>query len=60
MLHVKTTLHLKSLKMRAYQYTVLRNILYRKEYPVEILVNYEPSLQYFGEWWKQLASEIRR
>ena len=41
----------------AYQYAALRNILYRKGYTTEILVNYEPSLQYFSEWWKQLAGE---
>ena len=41
----------------AYQYAVIRNILYRKGYATEILVNYEPSLQYFSEWWKQLAGE---
>ena len=37
----------------AYQYAALRNILYRKGYTTEILANYEPSLQYFSEWWKQ-------
>ena len=41
----------------AYQYAAVRNILYRKGYTTEILVNYEPSLQYFSEWWKQLAGE---
>ena len=23
----------------------------------ELLINYEPSLQYFSEWWKQLFGE---
>lgn len=41
----------------AYQYAAVRNVLYRKGYITEILANYEPSLQYFGEWWKQLAGE---
>lgn len=41
----------------AYQYAAVRNILYRKGYVTEILANYEPSLQYFSEWWKQLAGE---
>lgn len=41
----------------AYQYAAVRNVLYRKGYSTEILVNYEPSLQYFSEWWKQLAGE---
>jgi len=40
-----------------YQYAVLRNLLYRKGKNVELLVNYEPSLQYFSEWWKQLFGE---
>lgn len=44
-------------KNEAYQYAALRNILLRKGYETEILENYEPSLQYLGEWWKQLAGE---
>ncbi|EJF01448.1 glucose-6-phosphate isomerase [Liquorilactobacillus mali] len=44
-------------KNEAYQYATLRNILYRKGYTTEILENYEPSLQYFSEWWKQLMGE---
>ncbi len=44
-------------KNEAYQYAALRNILYRKGYTTELLENYEPSLQYFGEWWKQLMGE---
>lgn len=44
-------------KNEAYRYAALRNILYRKGYVTEILENYEPSLQYFGEWWKQLMGE---
>ncbi|WP_017756254.1 glucose-6-phosphate isomerase [Calidifontibacillus oryziterrae] len=41
----------------AYQYAAVRNILYNKGRTVELLVNYEPSLQYFSEWWKQLFGE---
>lgn len=41
----------------AYAYAALRNILHRKGKFSEILINYEPTLQYFGEWWKQLAGE---
>ena len=41
----------------AYQYAVVRNALYRKGKSVEILVNYEPQLHYFAEWWKQLFGE---
>lgn len=44
-------------KNEAYQYAALRNILYRKGYTTELLENYEPTLQYFGEWWKQLMGE---
>ena len=41
----------------AYQYAVARNVLYSKGKTVEMLINYEPSLQYFNEWWKQLFGE---
>ncbi|OEH94036.1 glucose-6-phosphate isomerase [Bacillus solimangrovi] len=41
----------------AYQYAAMRNVLYNKGKSIEMLVNYEPSLQYFGEWWKQLYGE---
>lgn len=40
-----------------YQYAAVRNVLYNKGKTIEMLVNYEPSLQYFGEWWKQLFGE---
>ena len=40
-----------------YQYAVVRNILYKNEKNIEILVNYEPKLHYFTEWWKQLYGE---
>lgn len=41
----------------AYQYATIRNILYTKGYTTEMLINYEPSLSYFNEWWKQLYGE---
>ncbi len=41
----------------AYQYAASRNILYRKGKLLEILINYEPGLHYFAEWWKQLFGE---
>ncbi|MBS4190744.1 glucose-6-phosphate isomerase [Bacillus sp. FJAT-49705] len=41
----------------AYQYAAIRNILYNKGKTIEMLINYEPSLQYFAEWWKQLFGE---
>lgn len=40
-----------------YQYAVLRNLLYAKGKTTEVLVNYEPSLSYLGEWFKQLFGE---
>jgi glucose-6-phosphate isomerase len=41
----------------AYQYAVARNVLYNKGKTIEMLINYEPALQYFAEWWKQLFGE---
>ncbi len=40
-----------------YQYAVVRNILYKLNKNTEILVNYEPKMHYFTEWWKQLYGE---
>ena len=40
-----------------YKYAVVRNILYNDSKDIEILVNYEPKMQYFTEWWKQLYGE---
>lgn len=41
----------------ALQYATIRNILLRKNKNIEILCNYEPSLHYVAEWWKQLFGE---
>lgn len=41
----------------AYQYAAVRNVLYSKGKTIEMLINYEPGLQYFNEWWKQLFGE---
>lgn len=41
----------------AYQYAAVRNVLYNKGKTIEMLINYEPGLQYFAEWWKQLFGE---
>lgn len=41
----------------ALKYAAIRNILLRKGKNVEILANYEPSLHYVSEWWKQLYGE---
>lgn len=40
-----------------YLYAAVRNALYRKNMTTEIMVNYEPSLHFFTEWWKQLFGE---
>lgn len=41
----------------AMKYAAVRNILLRKGKEVEIVANYEPSLHYVSEWWKQLYGE---
>jgi glucose-6-phosphate isomerase len=38
-------------------YAAVRNELYRTGKTTEIMVNYEPRLYYFTEWWKQLYGE---
>ena len=40
-----------------YQYAAIRNILNRKGKNIELMVNYEPCLTFFSEWWKQLYGE---
>lgn len=44
-------------KNDALLYALVRNLLYRKGKKLEMLVNYEPRLHYFAEWWKQLYGE---
>ena len=46
-----------SLENQAYKYVAMRNLLYRSGKKIEMLVNYEPSLLFVGEWWKQLFGE---
>ena len=41
----------------AVKYAAARNLLYDGGRNIEILVNYNPKLQYLGEWWKQLYGE---
>ena len=41
----------------AVKYAAVRNILLRKGKGIEILANYEPSVHYVSEWWKQLYGE---
>ena len=40
-----------------YMYAAIRNILRCKGKSIELMVNYEPCLIYFSEWWKQLYGE---
>ena len=44
-------------KNPAYLYAAYRNVLYRKGYTTELLINYDPTFVQFGEWWKQLQGE---
>lgn len=41
----------------AMRYAAVRNILLRKGKEIEIIANYEPTLHYVSEWWKQLYGE---
>lgn len=41
----------------ACQYAATRNALYQSGKKIEILVNYNPKLHFFAEWWKQLYGE---
>ena len=41
----------------AIKYAAVRNMLYKDGKDIEVLVNYEPKLQYIAEWWKQLFAE---
>ncbi len=53
----KISTNLKLKNNIAYQYAAARNVLYRKGKVTELLISYEPGLQYFNEWWKQLFGE---
>lgn len=46
-----------SLANPAWQYAAARQTLYRAGMSTEIFATYEPSLQLFSEWWKQLFGE---
>ncbi len=41
----------------AYKYAAVRNMLFKRGKTIEMMVNFEPCLHYFGEWWKQLFGE---
>ena len=53
----KVALETEYEKNPALLYAAVRNILLRKGKQVEIVANYEPSLHYVSEWWKQLFGE---
>ena len=38
-------------------YAAVRNALYAEGKKIEILMNYQPKLHYYMEWWKQLFGE---
>lgn len=40
-----------------YKYAAVRNVLYNKGKSIEMMINYEPCLHYFSEWFKQLYGE---
>lgn len=44
---------------KAFEYAIIRDILYKKKKFIEIFSIYEPKLQYFGDWLKQLFSETQ-
>lgn len=44
-------------KNPCFQYALYRNVLYNRGKNIEILVDYDPSLEYLSEWWKQLFGE---
>ncbi|MBR2213473.1 MAG: glucose-6-phosphate isomerase [Eubacterium sp.] len=46
-----------SMENDAMLYAAARNIMLGKGKSVEITANYEPSLHYVAEWWKQLYGE---
>jgi glucose-6-phosphate isomerase len=38
-------------------YAIVRNLLYKNNKKIEILVNYHSKLNFLSEWWKQLYGE---
>ena len=54
----REALMVKAADNPAVQYAAMRNLLYAEQgKKVEILVTFNPKLQYLGEWWKQLFGE---
>ena len=55
---MEKTCAVRSAENPAVQYAAMRNLLYSvMGKKIEILVAYNPKLQYLGEWWKQLYGE---
>ena len=50
-------LDVRSFENPAWQYAVIRNLLYRRGKAIEILCSYEPSFRCFAGWWQQLFGE---
>ncbi len=50
-------LNTPSMENDAMLYATARNVMLGKGKSVEITANYEPSLHYVAEWWKQLYGE---
>ncbi len=55
--YMRDTCYSESQDNPAMKYAAIRNLLYSKGKKTEILVNFNPKLQYFAEWWKQLFGE---
>lgn len=52
--------HLKNTPLEeneAVRYAIIRNLLYKKGYKVEVLADFEPTMEYFAKWWVQLFGE---
>ncbi len=54
---MQQTTHLPGEENPADKYARMRNALYRGGKKIELLVNFNPKLHYFSEWWKQLYGE---
>jgi glucose-6-phosphate isomerase len=54
---MKTIIKKDPVNNPAGQYALARMAMYYSGKPLEIMVNYEPGLALFAEWWKQLFGE---
>lgn len=50
-------LRMKRLEKAAISYASYRNMMYKEEKEIELLVTNEPRMKHFGEWWQQLFAE---